>query len=303
MDKSIISMVFASPVDCGKSTTAGHLLYKLNVFNDDEFRQSEKKAIDNKMPTWKYAYLLDVMEEEQIHGKTKDYSEYSFDYNEKKYLIVDTPGHQSLVRNMINGCSSVDIGLFIVSCKPNEYQNCLNDIEHLAILKCLGAQSVVVLLNKWDIRDDSVSLETIQNQVKVILKKSGFKQIYFCCISGYLGCNLITNDSTYPTPCLMNIIDSIDITKKVSLSYKTNKLVLSGVVIGTKLLTAGYSVVVHGGGTNKEFQVEIENIQPKCFARPNEKCIITIIFQFEETFANNRFILRDANETLFIGVV
>jgi translation elongation factor EF-1alpha len=295
-------MVCTAPVDCGKSTISGHLLYKLNVFSTDEFRIAEKKAIDNKMPTWKYAYLLDVMEEEQIHGKTKDYCEYSFEYNEKKYLIVDTPGHQQLVRNMINGCSSVDIGLFVVSCKSNEYQNCLNDIEHLAILKCLGAQYIVVLLNKWDIKDDTLSLDTIQHQVKMILKKSGFKHVYFCCTSGYLGYNLVTNDNTYPTQCLMNVIDSISVHRKELVSYKTNKLVLSGVVIGTKLLTAGYSLVVHGGGTNKEFQVDIDSILPKCFARPNEKCTITINLQFEEIFTNNRFILRDANETLFIGV-
>lgn len=298
-----MNIVLTGLVDGGKSTLAGHLLYKLNVFTDQDFRLAEQKSIENKMPTWKYAYLLDVMEEEQVHGKTKDFSQYTFNYRNNIYTLVDTPGHQILVRNMINGCTLIDVGLFIVSCKTGEYKNALNDTEHLAILKCLGAQHLIVLLNKWDIKDANLSYDRIQSDVKNVLKKIGFiNNVHFCCVSGLMGCNLITKEEGYPSESLMDIVHGLPVVKKRETPFSTNHLVLEGLVLGSKLITAGYSLVVHGGGNTKEFQVEIQTVTPKPFARKNEKCTLTMTLPHKDTFTSSRFILRDGNETVFLGI-
>ncbi len=64
--------------------------------------------------------------------------------------IVDVPGHEDFVKNMVAGVGSVDLALFVVAA-DDEWMP--QSEEHLQILTYLGVKHAVIALTKWDIVD------------------------------------------------------------------------------------------------------------------------------------------------------
>src|SRR5262245_23317696 len=62
--------------------------------------------------------------------------------------IVDVPGHEDFVRNMIAGIGSIDLALFVVAADDGWMQQ---SEEHLQILNYLGVQHAVIALTKSDL--------------------------------------------------------------------------------------------------------------------------------------------------------
>ena len=65
--------------------------------------------------------------------------------------IVDVPGHQDFIRNMLAGVGSVDAVLLVIALDEGVMPQTR---EHLAILRILGIQRGVVALTKRDLVDD-----------------------------------------------------------------------------------------------------------------------------------------------------
>ena len=71
--------------------------------------------------------------------------------------VVDVPGHEDFVRNMIAGVGSIDLALFVVAADDGWMPQ---TEEHLQILNYLGVQRAVVALTKSDLgRIDVVTNE------------------------------------------------------------------------------------------------------------------------------------------------
>jgi selenocysteine-specific elongation factor len=71
--------------------------------------------------------------------------------------LVDVPGHEDFVRNMIAGIGSIDLGLLVVAADDGWMPQ---TEEHLQILVYLGLQQIVVALTKSDLGNiDSVSAQ------------------------------------------------------------------------------------------------------------------------------------------------
>ena len=73
--------------------------------------------------------------------------------------IVDLPGHEDFVRNMIAGVGSIDLALFVVAaddgCMPQTE-------EHLQILTYLGVKRGVIALTKSDLGGIEVVAQRIR---------------------------------------------------------------------------------------------------------------------------------------------
>lgn len=299
-------IVFSGLVDGGKSTLIGSLLIQMGVFTEEQYRQAERDAIANGMESWKWAYLLDETEYERSRGKTMEYVEVPCSYQGKNFIMVDTPGHNQLIKQMIEGCDDADIGVFLISCRKGEFEKSLQDVEHLVVLKCLGIAHLIVVFNKWDLLPEGANIEDMKLQVQHLLKKFGFKTFTICYTSGFLGFNLISSPSSvsvsvYPSPPLLQCILNLPEKKKEDIiPYSTKQLELKGLVIGKKMLISGYQAILHGGKITQE--IEIKSIKPKSFARPSEECLLTIDLPHETIYKTNRFILRDGDQTVFLGV-
>jgi selenocysteine-specific elongation factor len=76
--------------------------------------------------------------------------------------IVDVPGHEDFVRNMIAGVGSIDLALFVVAADDGWMPQ---TEEHLQILNYLGVQRAVVALTKSDLGQVDMMTEQIRRQL------------------------------------------------------------------------------------------------------------------------------------------
>ncbi len=81
--------------------------------------------------------------------------------------IVDVPGHEDFVRNMIAGVGSIDLALLIVAADDGWMQQ---TEEHLQILTYLGVERAVVALTKSDLG----GVEAVTRQIRDCLRHSPF---------------------------------------------------------------------------------------------------------------------------------
>lgn len=65
--------------------------------------------------------------------------------------IVDVPGHERFVRQMIAGATGVDVALLVIAADDGIMPQ---TIEHLAVLQTLGIRACVVALTKTDLVDE-----------------------------------------------------------------------------------------------------------------------------------------------------
>ena len=84
--------------------------------------------------------------------------------------IVDVPGHEDFVRNMIAGVGSIDLALLVVAADDGWMPQ---TEEHLQILTYLGVQRAVIVLAKSDLGNVEGVTEQIQNHLReTVLAKS-----------------------------------------------------------------------------------------------------------------------------------
>lgn len=80
--------------------------------------------------------------------------------------IVDVPGHESFIKNMLAGVGGIDVALLVVAADEGVMPQ---TSEHLAILDLLRVRSGVVALTKVDLVDDEW-LELVREEVAEQLK-------------------------------------------------------------------------------------------------------------------------------------
>ncbi len=82
--------------------------------------------------------------------------------------IVDVPGHERFIKNMLAGVGGVDLALLVVAADEGVMPQTR---EHLAILDLLGAERCVVPLTKSDLVDDDW-IELVCSEVQAVVCKS-----------------------------------------------------------------------------------------------------------------------------------
>src|SRR6185312_516611 len=94
----------------------------------------------------------DRLAEEKRRGITIDLGFAPLDLGEAGVLgVVDVPGHEAFVRNMLAGATGVDLVLLVVAADEGVMPQTR---EHLAILDLLGVRGGVIALTKCDLVDD-----------------------------------------------------------------------------------------------------------------------------------------------------
>jgi selenocysteine-specific elongation factor len=81
--------------------------------------------------------------------------------------LVDVPGHEDFVRNMIAGVGSIDLALFVVAADDGWMPQ---SEEHLQILNYLGVQRAVIALTKSDLG----RIDAVTNQIREQLTDTPF---------------------------------------------------------------------------------------------------------------------------------
>ena len=107
----------------------------------------------------------DTLPEEKLKSMTIDLG---FAYLTDKITIIDVPGHEKFIKNMVAGVSAIDMGLLAVAANDGVMPQ---TIEHINILSHLGVKICIVALTKIDTVDSEL-LDIAHFEIEDILKKS-----------------------------------------------------------------------------------------------------------------------------------
>ncbi|KRK65013.1 selenocysteine-specific elongation factor [Companilactobacillus tucceti DSM 20183] len=110
----------------------------------------------------------DSTEAEKKRGLTINLGFAFFDLpNHEQVGIVDVPGHERFLKNMIAGLSGIDLVLLVVDAAEGIMPQ---TIEHVDIMSLLGIDNYIVVLSKIDTVDDEMK-ELVTEDVKDFLDK------------------------------------------------------------------------------------------------------------------------------------
>ncbi len=109
----------------------------------------------------------DRLPEEKQRGMTIDLGYAYLDLDAgRRISIVDMPGHERFVKNMLAGATSISLVLFVIAADDGVMPQ---TIEHLEIINLLGIKQGIVVLTKRDLVTDEW-FAAVQDDVKDVLK-------------------------------------------------------------------------------------------------------------------------------------
>ncbi len=108
----------------------------------------------------------DRLEEEKRRGMTIDLGFAHFDLpSGRRVGIVDVPGHERLIKNMLAGATGIDLVLLVIAADEGVMPQTR---EHLDILRFLPVRAGIVVLNKIDLVNDPSWLSLIKEDVTTL---------------------------------------------------------------------------------------------------------------------------------------
>ncbi|MFQ5638659.1 MAG: selenocysteine-specific translation elongation factor [bacterium] len=107
----------------------------------------------------------DRLKEEQDRGLTIDLG---FAHFGDQTTIIDVPGHEKFIRNMVAGVSTIDIVLFVIAADDGIMPQTR---EHLDILKILQIKHGIIVLTKIDLVEEDW-LELVKEELAGLVKDS-----------------------------------------------------------------------------------------------------------------------------------
>ena len=133
----------AGHVDHGKTT----LVHRLTGYNTDRLKEEIQRGI-----TIELGFAPFVLPNGQRIG------------------IVDVPGHERFIKNMLAGATGIDLFMLVIAADEGVMPQTR---EHIDILRLLGVSRGVVVLTKTDMVDDDW-LELVREDVKEYLRDGPF---------------------------------------------------------------------------------------------------------------------------------
>ncbi len=125
----------------------------------------------------------DTLPEEKRRGITIDLGFASFRNGIHRFALIDVPGHQRYIGNLLAGVSSIDVGLLVVAADQGIQQQ---TIEHAAIVRGLGVKNLIVVMSRIDLVD-AFAVEQLSEEIECFLSDLGFNElpiILVSCVSG-----------------------------------------------------------------------------------------------------------------------
>jgi bifunctional enzyme CysN/CysC len=145
----MLRLLTCGSVDDGKSTLIGRLLWDAtDLFDDQRETLQRGKKVDGGNPD--FSLLMDGLVAEREQGITIDIAWRYFDTATRRFVVIDSPGHEQYTRNMASGASHADVALLLVDARHGIKKQTR---RHAAILDLVGVKRVILVVNKMDLVD------------------------------------------------------------------------------------------------------------------------------------------------------
>jgi selenocysteine-specific elongation factor len=125
----------------------------------------------------------DRLPEEKARGITIDIGFAHLELGEFHIGIVDVPGHERFIKNMLAGATGIDLCVLVVAADDSVMPQTR---EHLEILKLLGHKHGVIALTKVDMVDETTR-EVVELEVRELVKETFLENAPLIATSAHTG--------------------------------------------------------------------------------------------------------------------
>src|SRR6186713_3223241 len=113
----------------------------------------------------------DRLPEERQRGITIDIGFANLVLGSHRLGIVDVPGHERFIKNMLAGATGIDLAMLVVAADDGVMPQTR---EHLEILKLLGVPAGILVLTKCDLVDGA-TLDLVELDLRELVRGSAFE--------------------------------------------------------------------------------------------------------------------------------
>jgi selenocysteine-specific elongation factor len=108
----------------------------------------------------------DRLPEEKARGITIDIGFATLDLGEFRLGIVDVPGHERFIKNMLAGATGIDLAVLVIAADDSVMPQTR---EHLEILRLLGLRHGLIALTKCDLVDETTR-EVVELEIRDLVQ-------------------------------------------------------------------------------------------------------------------------------------
>ena len=185
----------------------------------------------------------------------------------REVSIVDVPGHERFIKNMVAGVGAIDLAMLIVAADESVMPQTR---EHLAILDILQIRRSLVVITKTDLVDEEL-VELVKAEVEDVLEGTSFEGCRMVAVSAHTGAGLDELRAT-----LDEVLDDTEVRRDVGrprlpidrcFSISGFGTVVTGTLIDGSL-AVGQEVELSGSGRRgrirglQSHQSKVEEAQP-----------------------------------------
>ncbi len=105
----------------------------------------------------------DRLPEEKKRGITIDIGFARLDLGDFQLGVVDVPGHERFIKNMLAGASGLDLAMLLVAADDSVMPQTR---EHFEILQLLGLRHGLIVISKCDLAQDETWLDLVEEEVR-----------------------------------------------------------------------------------------------------------------------------------------
>jgi bifunctional enzyme CysN/CysC len=205
-----LRIVVVGQADHGKSTLIGRLLNDAGALPDETGAKltelSRKRGLESG-----WSFVTDALQAERDRGITIDMGGAVFRTERRSFVIIDAPGHQEFLRNMVTGAASADLAVAVVDAS----QGALDPFRrHLHLLALLGVRRLIVTVNKMDKAGyDSGRFGAIAQQIRDYLRQIDLAAtaiIPIAARNGEMVAERSANLAWYHGPTLLEALDRFE---------------------------------------------------------------------------------------------
>jgi bifunctional enzyme CysN/CysC len=200
-------VVVLGHVDHGKSTLIGRLLHdsgSLPAARIEEIVASSRRR--GLQTEWSFA--LDALQDERDQAITIDTTRVWLRLGERRFSIIDAPGHEEFLANAMTGASDADAAIFVVDAERGiEDQS----RRHAYLLGLLSVPHVIVAVNKIDAVDDYGRILAAGEAARSVLEAVGVAVTAIVPVSARDGDNVVARSqrTPYDGPALAELLAEI----------------------------------------------------------------------------------------------
>ena len=210
---ALVRLLTCGSVDDGKSTLIGRLLWDAAGVTEDQRAAvalaSHHRGVNGEKID--FSLLLDGLQAEREQGITIDIAWRYFETNDRRFIIIDSPGHEQYTRNMATGASHADVAILLVDARHGTKRQTR---RHAAICDLVGIKKVVLAVNKMDAVDWSEArYRDIEADFRAMAGSFNFAQVSTIPVAALTGDNVVYPSAEMPWyagPTLLDYLERVD---------------------------------------------------------------------------------------------